>query len=314
MFEKAFFMLLTKQCNMKCPHCYNSLDSLKNTEQFKPLITLEKFTEILSTLKDQGFKKVLFSGGEAILHPDLVEIVAEAHRKGIKTALFTNGKGLHEQLITQLAEVGLDEIRISFNELVWITNREQYSRIIREKVRYLDLIKKYNIGLGYIYIISKRNIAYTLETYEYLEIKGVSMKIQPLYLPENDKNYDDTSAACIPEDEWEKLQHNFVELQKKDEQFAKHNIVYGELDEILQYLDLLIDVYCKQAIPSYCPTGPLLVIDSDGELHPCLFRYDISVGSIYNENDIASISGSLDQYIYFQNGQCYHEECLSAYR
>jgi len=142
------------------------------------------------------------------------------------------------------------------------------------------------------------------------------MKIQPLFLPKYDSNFEKVSASCIHQKDWIKLRKEFDILEScslnLNEEKAKE--VYGSIDEINKYIDLMVKTYIKGEIPNYCPTGPILVVDPSGDFHPCLFRHDIKIGSINNSDDIDSINYSLDYYKYFQNGECYREECLSAYR
>ena len=316
MVEKAFFLLLTHKCNMRCPHCYNELDPTKNVHQEDSMLSVNQLRILFDRLKIQGFTKVMFSGGEALLHPDLIEIICEAKKRNMRTALFTNGKALNEMAIQKLEKSGLDELRISLNELVWINSRRQYQDIITSRIKFIHLLKKTKIKVGFIYIISKRNIEYVIKTYEQLIQLGATMKIQPLFLPENDIYYEDTSAACIPFDVWRNLKEEFELLEKRMSilEETKEIEVYGRIDEIVSYLDLLIRTYVEKQPPDYCPTGPLLVVDSEGDFHPCLFRHDIKMGSINNVDDIDSINACLEKYVYFQCGSCYREECLSAYR
>ncbi len=316
MFEKAFFLLLTHKCNMRCPHCYNELDPSKNIHSENKMLSVNKVITLFDSLEKQGFKKVMLSGGEALLHPNLMKILNEANKRNMKTALFTNGKSLNQVTIQKLYKVGLDELRISFNELVWIDSVEQYQTILSERIKLIQILKNTDIKVGCIYIISKKNIQFVAETYKKLSEMDITMKIQPLFLPKYDSNFEKVSASCIHQKDWIKLRKEFDILEScslnLNEEKAKE--VYGSIDEINKYIDLMVKTYIKGEIPNYCPTGPILVVDPSGDFHPCLFRHDIKIGSINNSDDIDSINYSLDYYKYFQNGECYREECLSAYR
>ena len=82
---------LTNICNFKCKHCYvdKKQSSFINTERTKELIT---------ELSKIGCYSLLFTGGEAILHPDFCEIYSHAYSLGFKITVYTNGYHLTEEL------------------------------------------------------------------------------------------------------------------------------------------------------------------------------------------------------------------------
>lgn len=316
MYEKSCFVLLTNRCNMQCPHCYNMLDPIKsNITKEEDKLSFKQLSFLFSELIKNGFTKVLFSGGEALLRTDIFEIIKEANYKGLNTALFSNGHMLSEETIKELGRSGLKEIRISFNEMVWAKGRKQYEYIFNKQIKSLPLLKNAGISVGYVYIISGYNIDYTYEAYEKIRKLGATMKIQPLYIPKDFNNYEVVSAYNIPLSKWKKLKENFSQSHSSDiTENKKISSVYGAKEEIIRYIDFLIETYNTKEKPSFCPTGPILVIDSDGVFHPCLFRYDIDCGNISKKEDVININEILNRYKNLSNATCYHEECLSAFR
>ena len=250
-----------------------------------------------------------------MLRKDIFKILNEAKKKGLNTALFTNGHMLSVEIVNKLGKAGLKEIRISFNELVGIKNRKQYEKIFSNQTKYLSMFENSGISVGYVYIVSGYNIDYTYETYLNLKKLGASMKIQPLYIPKNFENYNEVSASEIPLKKWKELKSLFSNDNLNNAGINEYSAsVYGATEEIINYIDFLIDVYCKDKIPNACPTGPILVIDSSGVFHPCLFRYDITCGNISNKEDIINVNTILKNYNYLGEAKCYREECLSAFR
>lgn len=311
MFEKSCFILLTSQCNLKCPHCYNMLDPTKlNMEEDS--LNLQNLSFLFTQLIKNGYTKILFSGGEALLRNDIFEIIKDAKNKGLRTALFTNGHTLSKDIANKLGDVGLDEIRISFNELVWIKDRKQYERIFKNQTRYLSTLLFAGVSVGYVYIVSGYNVNYTYETYERLNELGASMKIQPLYIPNNFENFNEVSASKISLKKWEHLKNLFI--NKHLEEKENSSSVYGKSKEIVSYINFIMKIYESGLNPSFCPTGPLLVVDSNGDFHPCLFRYDIVCGNISDKESVINIENTLNKYKNLSKARCYREECLSAFR
>jgi len=64
---------LVANCNMRCSYCHN-----EGQGDFRSLfLSREKVTSIIALAKPFGLKKVRFTGGEPLLHPDIVDICRE---------------------------------------------------------------------------------------------------------------------------------------------------------------------------------------------------------------------------------------------
>ena len=69
----------------------------------------------LRLLAQGGVKYLVFTGGEPLLYPPLVDILAQARDLGIITLLCTNGALLDLPKLSQLQEAGLDSLIISID-------------------------------------------------------------------------------------------------------------------------------------------------------------------------------------------------------
>jgi len=316
MIEKPFFVILTNRCNMACPHCYNELDPLKMVKiKTEDPLTRERLQFLFKELVQQGYEKGFFSGGEALLRPDASDVLGDAKRLGLKTALFTNGHLFTHELIEKLARAGLDEVRISLNEMAWVRNREQYERVFARQTQWISELRKAGIGVGIIYIISKLNGIYLNETHQRVRALGAGMKAQPLYLPDDVKGFGSAAATCIEDGEWDRLLHEVeTTAVETDYEVEARYSVYDNPWKLLRYLRFVRDVYVLGARPDFCPTGPLLLVDSDGYFHPCLFRFDLVCGHISDDEAIRKIRMTIDGYADLRSAPCFKEECLSAYR
>jgi radical SAM protein with 4Fe4S-binding SPASM domain len=101
-------LALTYGCNADCGHCYvgrpRDMESL-STEEWK---------RVIDKLWDIGIPHVVFTGGEATLYADLVELIRHAEDVGLVSGVLTNGIKLADKAyLQQLVEVGLDHIQIT---------------------------------------------------------------------------------------------------------------------------------------------------------------------------------------------------------
>ncbi|MCP5233478.1 radical SAM protein [Cognatazoarcus halotolerans] len=316
MIEKPFFVILTNRCNLACPHCYNELDPLKIVKsKEQDAMSRERLQFLFGQLKEQGYEKGFFSGGEALLRSDAPEVVGDAHALGLKTALFTNGHLFTPQIIARLARAGLDEVRISLNELAWIRNRDQYEHVFARQTEWVSALREAGIGVGIIFIISQRSMLYMAESHERVRQLGAGMKIQPLYLPHDVKGYQSAAAGRMAEGDWNGLLTELESLVARTDFTAESDFeVYSNPWKLLRYLRFVRDVYVMGARPDFCPTGPLLIVDSDGYFHPCLFRFDLVCGHIASDADVRAVRSRVDGHEELRRAPCFREECLSAYR
>ena len=98
---------LTYRCNLNCGHCYNQTKD-------KPELTTDQWKNIMKKTWDLGIPHVIFTGGEATLREDLVELIEHAETLGLVTGLLTNGVKLSDKAYLQkLVDAGLDHVQIT---------------------------------------------------------------------------------------------------------------------------------------------------------------------------------------------------------
>ena len=101
---------LTRACQLECAHCY--ADSSPHVDRTGELPT-ERWLEFVADFAAQGGERVLFTGGEALLHEGCLEIMGAAHEAGLHVTLFSNG-----MLVPKLAadiHVVADQVQISLD-------------------------------------------------------------------------------------------------------------------------------------------------------------------------------------------------------
>jgi pyruvate formate-lyase activating enzyme-like uncharacterized protein len=92
---------ITRRCTVSCQSCYNTADGSD-----KPLDDVK--AEIGQLAAMRNLNSISIVGGEPTLHPELPEIIRFIRNMGLHAELFTNGLNLDGQLVTRLAQAGLD--------------------------------------------------------------------------------------------------------------------------------------------------------------------------------------------------------------
>ena len=102
---------VTGNCQCRCAHC--GISYLHKDAE----LSLETVQGLLNEYRQMGGIRVIFSGGEPLLHGDLVAMVRHAARLGLTTFVDSNGLALTDALARQLAGAGLCVMELSIDFL-----------------------------------------------------------------------------------------------------------------------------------------------------------------------------------------------------
>ncbi|MCD6308415.1 MAG: radical SAM protein [Candidatus Latescibacteria bacterium] len=102
---------ITRRCNLNCVHCYAGSGADPAVDE----MTTSEWMRVLGDLASFGCPVVLFSGGEPLLHPDIVDLARHAVDLGMRAVISTNGTLITPPVAEKLAEVGLSYIGISLD-------------------------------------------------------------------------------------------------------------------------------------------------------------------------------------------------------
>ncbi|XP_051880297.1 molybdenum cofactor biosynthesis protein 1 isoform X2 [Pristis pectinata] len=134
---------LTEKCNLRCQYCMPQ-DGVKLTPRTQ-LLTTEEIVTLAGLFVREGVDKIRLTGGEPLIRPDVVEIVARLHQlENLKTlAVTTNGINL-AKLLPSLKEAGLNLLNVSLDTLVpakfeFITRRRGFHKVIEGIDKAIDL-------------------------------------------------------------------------------------------------------------------------------------------------------------------------------
>jgi radical SAM protein with 4Fe4S-binding SPASM domain len=95
---------LTQRCNIRCRHCYNfDRDEAKDACDERPELSTAEVKDAISALHRAGCLFLSFTGGEALLHPELFTFMKHAAGLNMAVQLLTNGLLLRPGMASELA-------------------------------------------------------------------------------------------------------------------------------------------------------------------------------------------------------------------
>ena len=102
---------VTRACNLKCIHCYAHAVARSRERE----LTTEQAKAMMDDLQGFGVPVILFSGGEPLVRPDLVELARYAVDKGMRAVISTNGTLISQDRAKALKKVGLSYVGVSLD-------------------------------------------------------------------------------------------------------------------------------------------------------------------------------------------------------
>lgn len=105
---------LTLGCNLACVHCYNfDRSAAAPRERTGKELSFEEIQSAIDQLAEAGCLYLSFTGGEALVHPRLEELIRYARSKRFVVKLKTNGSLLTDETVRMLQDAGVAQIDVS---------------------------------------------------------------------------------------------------------------------------------------------------------------------------------------------------------
>ena len=113
---------VTDRCNLRCAYC-SPPEARPEAVPLRPfreeeLLSLDEIARIVRAAVGLGVDKVRLTGGEPLVRPGIVELVAELARiDGLETLCMTTNGSLLAPLAAELKEAGLGSLNVSLDSI-----------------------------------------------------------------------------------------------------------------------------------------------------------------------------------------------------
>ncbi len=151
----ALIAELTHRCPLHCVYCSNPLELQARTSE----LSTEIWSRVFREAAEAGVLQADLTGGEPLARTDIVDLVRSARVAGLYVNLITSGLPLDEAKLEGLVQAGLDHFQLSFQGAREATaNDISGTKSHQHKLRVLQWLKRYRIGLTLNFVIHRRNI------------------------------------------------------------------------------------------------------------------------------------------------------------
>ena len=145
---------VTRRCNLHCVHCYSS----SQNRDFPGELNHAEGRALLEDLAAFGVPVVLFSGGEPLMRPDLLELMEYARKLGMRAVLSTNGTLLDDGNVSRLAEMKISYVGVSLDGVGRIHDRFRGSKgAFDQSIEGIRRCKAAGLTVGLRFTITKFN-------------------------------------------------------------------------------------------------------------------------------------------------------------
>ena len=310
-------LLLTERCNARCLHC----DIWKNRgAEDRP--ALSDWKGLLTDLRDWlGPVHVVLTGGEALLNPHTIELIAHGHAVGLWIELLSHGYWKDQSKIEELVSARPARVTISLDSVGETHN------LIRGRERFLDrttqtiqtLIRlrserqlKFEILLKTV--IMRKNLNEVCEVAEFADQNGLEVFYQPIeqnynttedpdWFRHNDTWPDDAEAAAT-------VVQELCELKRAGFPIANS---FAQLEVMIPYFRdpaasrIAVQSHTAHEPGLRCSAATMLQVQANGDVTICTAKPP--VGNIRSES-IRQIWGARPKW--WQSGCCLEQRLTSA--
>ena len=87
----SIYFYITEGCNCKCKHCWITPKYEEGGDGKWPYLSVPLFKKVIEQGLKLGLTSVKLTGGEPLIHPDILELLAHVEKSGLQLTIETNG-------------------------------------------------------------------------------------------------------------------------------------------------------------------------------------------------------------------------------
>lgn len=264
---------LSSRCNERCIHCYIPNEKKNHGEDMQKA----KVKALIDEYAEMGGIHVTFSGGEAFLHKDLMELVRYSREKDMKVSILSNLIAITDKQVEELRNLNVSLVQVSLYSM----NPEKHDFITSVKgslARTKTAIEKLvaaDIPVQISCPIMKANLDGYEEVIEYAKSLKIKAECDFIMMARSDFDTDNL-ANRLSLEETENLLRTIIE---NDTDYRENTLQQLPISDRIQF-DLenyLNEPICGVGYDNCC-------IAANGDVYPCSGWGGYVLGNVYKQS------------------------------
>jgi len=256
---------VTAKCSQACPYCWGP-------RRFRKTVDTENAQQIIARIKELGVRRIVFTGGDPLQRPDIMELIRYAKKTGLETALSTTGDLLTPVILEAISPY-LDLISIPLDgSSEQINSKTKHPGHFSAILQSLEWLRSYpDVDVKICTPVTRHNLNHIPAIAQLVEDYALTTKARVFY------NVFQAFPRAMFSVKWEKLIVTDEEFASLAQQIGPgHNIRINLLNhETLEKLYVMVFPDGSMIIPSgpeYLNFGPFREIqDFDHALNTSKF-------------------------------------------
>lgn len=269
---RSLMIELTKQCNERCLHCYIPN---KNKSKERPASS-KLIVKALKEFKDCGGEEIIFTGGEALLHSDINQLLEYSCSLGLKNIIYSNLTLLNIDNLQKLKDGKVKYIQTSlYGHVPEIHDSiTQNEGSFERSLKNIKLLREHNISVKIVCVLMKSNYKYLCDIINLIKELNCAIGIETVLTSCYDGNKENTNQRL----DLEEIKNVLVQLKNIDEELFFDTVRLKcheeELDDPFAYINTPV---CDGGIDT-------LYLTSEGKLTPCPQLLNYVFGDLSKES------------------------------
>ncbi len=264
---------LTSRCNERCIHCY--IPNEKKNHGFD--MPKQKVFDILDEYAADGGIQVTLSGGEVLMHKDIIEILRYCRKKDLRISVLTNLIALKDEMVDVLKEVNISFLQVSLYSM----DASIHDFITTVKGSYektkaaIEKLVANDIPVQISCPVMKANRKGYKDVLKYAQSLRIKAQTDYIMMAQSDLNTQNL-ANRISLEETEELLRDIIE----------YDIDYiEEMEEISPYSEFIRRSREEYLHMPVCGVGmDAACITANGDVYPCAGWQDMVLGNVYKQS------------------------------
>lgn len=271
--SRKIYWIVTENCNLGCTYCYYNTGLEARVRA--PQSTIEQKIELINQFPS-FFDETVFTGGEALIHPDIYTLIEASKQRNLRVDLLTNGVLLTPENCQKLVDRQVDCVSVSLDSLDLVVNDEVRGKgaRVRQGIENLLGVRSSSMAMEIMMTVTRKNLGSIRPMVDFCKARDINLWLDPVEINPNISRLEPLDLMKMTD----------VERQKFKEEFEYWVAQMGN-SSLGAYAQSCLQVVSGQPVAGLtCGMGTdHFVVDVDGVLYPCFSRKDVALGNVYTD-------------------------------